>query len=246
VVQNYAGHAMVAADRGRLDITEGGADQLFGKGDYILFDTSDVVIVRPRTKDFMPLPRDLGKSGMDQLAATGVKLSVTDVKVTMDSIGGSDTVAGQPTRHYRMTIAFNMSIDAGFVQQGVGTESTTDYWVATVPGLPGNPLLRANAMGAPLTVGGIFAELSHKVDSAAKRMGGAVALKTKTVGKVVQGPGAVLTTEQSSDVSNIRHEDVDVGLLVLPEGYVPAAYPGSDKPAAPDAGAKWRVRPPGS
>src|SRR4051812_705661 len=55
--QNYTGRAVAAAARGRLDIIEGSADELFQQGDYLLFDTVDVIIVHPAKQEFIPVPR---------------------------------------------------------------------------------------------------------------------------------------------------------------------------------------------
>jgi hypothetical protein len=241
--QNYTGHAMFAANRGRMDITDGGVESLFTKGDYILFDSTDLIIVHPATKDFVSLPFDVANQGLQRLQALGVKFTIKDVKVTLDSIGAGDTVAGYATRHFRMTTAFNMSIDAGFTQTGLGTESVTDYWVAVVPGLPGNPLLRANGLSAPGEVAnGMFRQVSSKVDSAAKRLGSGVALRTTTLSRMNQGPGTSATTQQTSEVSDIHHQDVDENLLILPEGYKAGSIPGLTEPDA-KAGVKWRTRP---
>src|SRR4051812_14619570 len=45
--QSYVAHASVLGARGRMDIVEGGVPELFQKGDYLLFDSSEVVIVHP-------------------------------------------------------------------------------------------------------------------------------------------------------------------------------------------------------
>lgn len=242
--QNYTGRAVVAGDRGRMDITDGGVESLFTKGDYILFDTTDLVIVHPATKDFVVLRHDVASQGLARLESMGLKMAVSDVKVTLDSISAGDTVAGIPTRHYRMTTAFNLSIDAGFMQQGLGTESLTDYWVANVPGLPTNPLLRVNGISSPsAAMTGLFADLSARVDSAARRLGSAVALKTVTVSHMNRGPGTSTTTRQESDVSDIRHQDVDESLLLLPAGYKQGSLPGMEQKPTTDDGAKWRTLP---
>lgn len=242
--QNYTGHAVVVGDRGRMDITEGGVESLFSKGDYILFDTTDLVIVHPATRDFVVLRHDAAAQGLAHLQSMGLKMTVSDVKVTLDSIGAGDTVAGMPTRHFRMTTAFNLSIDAGFMQKGLGTESVTDYWVANVPGLPTNPLLRVNGISSPgAAMTGLFAELAARVDSAARRLGSAVALKTVTVSRMNEGPGTAATTKQESDVSDIQRQDVDEGLLLLPDGYKPGSLPGLEPSQTTDDGTKWRTLP---
>jgi hypothetical protein len=220
VAQSYAGRAVVAGGRGRLDIIEGGLQPLFSKGDYLLFDSTGITVVRPATQEYIPVSDDLNNSKIfEQMQAAGVAMSVADIKVAMDSLAGSDSVAGYPTRHFRMTLAFTMTIDASFMQQRFATESITDYWVANVPGLPANPLLRINGAGSSPAPMAAFKDITAKVDSAAKRIGGAAALKTKTVSRLIQGPGANMITEQTSEVTNVHHTMVDEAALVVPAGY---------------------------
>jgi hypothetical protein len=241
--QNYIGHAVFAANRGRMDIVEGGVESVLGKGDYVLFDSTDLVIVHPSNKTFLALPHDAAGQTIERLQAFGVRMSISDEKVTMDSISAGDTVAGIATTHFRMTTAFTISVDAGFVQQRLATESTTDYWVAMLPGVPRNPLLSANGLSGPSAMTGMFKSISAKVDSAARRMGSAVALKTSTISRLIDGQGSSTTVEQTSNVSDIQRTDVDEGLLVLSPEYKAVSLSGGGETLAEDVGAKWRVLP---
>jgi len=201
------------------------------------------VIVRPAAQAFLALPHDVTIQGMTALEAMGVKVTIAEEKVTLDSLGPSDTVAGFPTKHYRMTTAFTMSMDAGIMQQRLATENVTDYWVAMVPGLPENPLLRANGIAGASPMTGMFKGFSLKVDSAAKRMGSSVALRTVTVSRLIDGQGANTMLEQRSEVSNIERKLVDESLLVLPAGYQAKPLPGGQSQIGEDAGAKWKTLP---
>jgi hypothetical protein len=239
--QNYVGNAVFAANRGRMDVVDGAVEPLFTKGDYILFDSTDLVIVHPSNKTFVPLPHDVAAKTLERLESIGVKTTIADEKVALDSLGFGDTVAGIPTTHFRMTTAFTMSVDAGVVQQRLATESITDYWVAAVPGLPRNPLLRANGLSGASAMTGMFKSISAKVDSAAKRLGSAVALKTHTVSRLIDGQGMNTMTEQTSNVSNIEPREVDETLLMLPSDYTPQPLPGVEQTISEDVGAKWRI-----
>jgi hypothetical protein len=216
--QDYTGHAVFAGRRGRLDITQGGVASLLNKGDYVLFDSSAIIVVHPAAQEYIPISAQMASDAFAQLQSLGVQVTLGDLKVTLDTLRGADTVAGYPTRHFRMTTAFTMSLDAAIMQQRFAAESITDYWVASVPGLPADALLRVNSLTtAPLA--GVFKELAAKVDSAAALMGSAAALKSKTVSRFIQGPGASVTTEQSSEVSNVKHVQVEASLLSVPSGY---------------------------
>lgn len=216
--QDYTGHAVFAGRRGRLDIVEGGVASLLNKGDYVLFDSSGITVVHPAAQEYIPISAQMANDAFAQLQSLGVKISLGDLKVALDTMRGADTVAGYSTRHFRMTTAFTMSLDAAIMQQRFAAESITDYWVATVPGLPADALLRVNSLTtAPLT--GVFKELASKVDSAASLMGAGAALKSKTVSRFIQGPGASVTTEQTSEVSNVKQTQVAESLLSVPTGY---------------------------
>lgn len=220
---SYTGHAIVLGAKGRIDIVDGGADSLFQKGDYLLFDTTDVVVVHPSRHDYVRVPRDSGAKAMDPLQALGVKVTLSDQKVALDSLGASDTISGVPTRHYRLTIAFNMTLDAGVMQQRLATESVTDYWVASIADMRANPLLRVNAL--QMGTGGMFAAISARVDSAAARMGQAVALRSRATTRVMLAPGASVETRQTMDVSELRRVSVDSTLLSAPSGYKEGRVP---------------------
>lgn len=243
--QNYTANVIFAAGRGRMDVVDGGVPNLFSKGDYILFEGHDLAIVRPGSREWTPLAHDTTGTAMQQLEANGISMKMADLKVTLDSLGAGDTVAGHATTRYRMTTAFTMSVDAGFMRSRFAAENTTTYWLASLPGMPGNPLLQANGFsGGPMSAGA-FAELSKKVDSAAARMGSRVALRTRTVSRLVlDAPGSNVQTEQTSEVSNLVSRPVDEHLLTLPAGYTQVPLPGMDTVAAGVAG-RW-MRVPGS
>jgi hypothetical protein len=216
--QDYTGRAVFVGRRGRLDILDGGVASLLGKGDYVLFDSSAITVVHPAKQEYIPVSAQMASDAFAQLQALGVQISLGDLKVALDTVRDTDTVAGYPTRHFRMTTAFTMSLDAAIMQQRFAAESITDYWVASVPGLPADALLRVNSLTtAPLT--GVFKELAAKVDSAATLMGSGAALKSKTVSRFIQGPGSSLTTEQTSEVSNVKHTQIAESLFSVPAGF---------------------------
>src|SRR4029078_10572168 len=85
VAQSYAGHATVVGNRGRLDIVEGGLQPLFSKGDYLLYDSTGITIVRPASQEYVPLSAELNNSKIfEQMQAMGVSMSVPASKGAMD------------------------------------------------------------------------------------------------------------------------------------------------------------------
>ncbi|HEX4681672.1 MAG TPA: hypothetical protein VH277_03125 [Gemmatimonadaceae bacterium] len=242
--QSFTGHAVVAAGRGRLDIVEGGAEGMFQKGDYLLFDSSDVVIVHPATKEFVAVARDGTSGALQQLDALGARLTLSEEKVTLDSLGGGDTVSGVPTRRYRMTVAFNMALDAGVTQQRLATESTTEYWIASIPDMPPNPLLRVNGLAGGMGGAPMFGTIAARVDSVAARMGTAIALRTRGTTHVLLGPGATLETEQNSEVTDLRRTQIDASVLMISPNFKLTPPPGGEiNASATDAARKWLSMP---
>lgn len=237
----YTGHAMSLATRGRMDITDGSVEGLFAKGDYLLYDSTDIVVVHPGTKTFTVVTRDAQTHAIARLDSLGFKVRLSDEKVALDSIGRGDTISGVATQRFRLTMAFNMAMDAGVVQQRIGSETVTEYWTGVVPDFPPNPLLRSNAIaGAGMT--GMFKDLSTRVDSVSRRIAHVVPLRTVSTTRIIAGPGQMMESRQSSEMSELKRAPVDPALLVLPADYKAEALPGVDSTPSNDP-AKWRVRP---
>jgi hypothetical protein len=243
---NWTGNVVVSGGRGRVDITDGGAEGLFGQGDYMLFDANDFLVVRPSSKEYIGLPGGGLSGGLEMLRAMpNLRVDVSDLKVAIEKVGAGDTIAGQTTQHYRLTSGYIVSIDAGFLQQAMALESTTDYWVANVEGLTTGPFLKI--FSGVLSLGGIVKEIGPKVDSAVARMGNTSPLKAVTVTSISDGRGGTSESEASIVVGSIKRRDVDPGVFVLPSDYQPANARGLAQllggTAKGDPGAKWRAKP---
>lgn len=239
---SYVGRVSYAGARGRMDIVDGGVEMMFAKGDYILFDSTEIVVVHPATEEFLVIGPDALRHTANRMAVTGVVMTTSDEKVSLDSLGVGDTVSGVPTRRYRLSLAFNMNIDApSSGRSRIASESTTDYWVGSVPGLPSNSLLRSNGLGMS-AMPGLFATLGARVDSASARMGQTIALRTISTTRIAAGPGQQIETHQSSEVSDLARRPVDQSLLVLPDRFKPVSAEGGDAPSA-EAVAKWKTLP---
>jgi hypothetical protein len=242
---NWTGNVVVTGGRGRVDIAEGGAQGLFGEGDFMLFDATDFLIVRPGSKEYIALPGSGLGGGLEMLRAMpNLRVEVGDLKVAVDKIGTGDTIAGYSTQHYRITTGYIVSIDAAFIQQAMALESTTDYWMASVDGLSTGPFLKF--FTGVISLGGIVREVGPKIDSAVARMGNVSPLKATTVTTITDGRGGISESEASIVASAIKRRDVDPSLLVLPDEYQPAKtgiaqlLGGTTKG---DAGAKWKAKP---
>jgi hypothetical protein len=225
-----------------MDIVDGGVDQLFAKGDYLLFDSTDVAIVHPARAELVLLTRETLNASSDRLAAAGITMTLHDQKVLLDSLGPGDTISGIPTTRFRMTLAFNMDVEAPIMRSRLGSEAVTDYWVAAVPGLPPNPLLRSNGLTNTNVGSPMLRELSARVDSAAARMGKTVVLRSTSTTRITAGPGQRIETHSSAVVSDLERSPIQKAALVVPGPYRVAPFPGLEQEQQGD-GSKWKAPP---
>jgi hypothetical protein len=241
--QGYVAHASVLGPRGRMDIVEGGIPELFTKGDYLLFDSSEVVIVHPSTQHVVLLTEQT-KRASGQMDSIPLNMKVSDEKATLDSLGSGDTVSTFPTLRYRLTIAFNVEMAVASMVTRVGSEAVTDYWVASIPGMAPNPLLRSNGMSSSgAGVPGMLHGLSLRVDSASARMGRTTVLRSSSTTRINAGPGRAMQTHSSVVVSDLKRAPVNKNSLIVPIQYKVELLPGLPTDSLGD-GAKWKVPPP--
>jgi hypothetical protein len=238
--QSYVAHATVLGSRGRMDIVEGNTP-LFAKGDYILFDSTEIVVVHPSTQTFnLVTEQTVAAVGQGAFDST---IKVSDESVALDLIGPGDTISGFPTTHYRMRLGFNMASLAMPIR--LGSEAVTDYWVATIPGMGPNPMLGANSLGHGAGgVPGVLRALSLRVDSAATRMGRTIVLRSASATRITLGQGDRQESQTSTLVSDIKRAPVDRNYLIVPIQYKVAPLPGMSADSLSD-GAKWKAPPPG-
>ncbi|HEY4307262.1 MAG TPA: hypothetical protein VGM82_22515 [Gemmatimonadaceae bacterium] len=242
--QGYIAKAAVLGARGRMDIVEGGIPELFAKGDYLLFDSTEVVVVHPSAQQFVLLTQQAMNAG-GQLDTTAFSMKMSDEKVLLDSIGPGDTISTFPTTRYRLTIAFNMELSVASMAMRVGSEAITDYWVATIPGMAPNPLLRSNGMNTGKAgVPGMMHAFSLRVDSASSRMGRTIVLRSTSKTRINPGAGRATASHTGAVVSDVRRAPVDKNSLIVPIQYNVLPLPGLPADSLGD-GAKWKVPPPG-
>ncbi len=130
---------------------------------------------------------------------------------------------------------------------------TTDYWIATIDGLPPGVALQSLGGGASMPsqlgglTGGYMKEFAEKMSLVLKGLPPGMPLKTVTSINVM-GPGGPTGMSNTMEISGYKTADVNLDQLVLPEGYTEASMPGMGQLAFPlsaDGGAKWRIKPGG-
>ncbi|HTR78194.1 MAG TPA: hypothetical protein VMH39_08795, partial [Gemmatimonadaceae bacterium] len=260
---NYTAVVVFAAGRGRMDVVDGSSGNQFAKGDYILFDSSDYIVVEPQSKQFYGTPKDLMTQLSSAQQAAGMSMSIKNLTVSLDTLGPGDPIGGLATQHYRINEAYTMVIDASGMGIDLGsmapppmdTKSTIELWYADIPNFPPNPFagfgasLRGQGSGALGGMSGMMKALSDTLaamEAALPRGRTAVKMTTsmRLSGMMAMG------TDMSTEISDIKSTDVDADQLVLPDGFTQTAMPGMDAlpggaPLPTDGGAKWKVRPGG-
>ena len=223
----YTGHGVQIGRQMRIDIVEGAIPPLAEKGDYILFDTSGMTVVHPSKKEFVPIPKDFSSKAVEQMQSMGMSITVGGVAVTLDSLPGTDTIAGFPTRHFRTTVSYTMSLEGMGQSQQMKTSATSEYWMASIPGLLASPLQQTGQLGGGQGLSGAslgpFKDLAAKSDSITRRMSG-TAVRTKTTSNSDTGAGA-MTLDIGSELSNLKHGPINESLFVVPSDYTRGASP---------------------
>jgi len=230
VPPGYSGHGVVAGNRMRIDILDGALALLAEKGDYILFDTAGMTIVHPSKKEFVPIPKDFSTKALDQMLAMGMSVSIGGIGVTFDSLPGTDTIAGFPTRHYRTSVGYTLTLEGMGTAQQMKSEATSEYWMATIPGLASSPLERASQLSGSgqglnsTSTAAPFKELVAKTDSVTRRMTGtAVRMRATTTSE--SGLAGTMGIDMTSEMSNLKRSPVADGMFVVPSDYTRGASP---------------------
>jgi hypothetical protein len=222
----YSGHAFALGKRLRIDIVDGALPSLADKGDYLLFDSTGITVVHPSKKEFVPIPLDFPNKMIEQMQALGMSITVGDMAFKFDTLPGIDTIAGYPTRHYRQTVGYTITMDGMGVSQQMKSQANNEYWVATVPGLGTSPLQQAGQLGGyqNMSALGQFKELAAKIDSVSRRMTGSAVRVRITTSSDAGGAGTT-GLDMTSEMSNIKRPPVSESLFVVPSDYTRGASP---------------------
>jgi hypothetical protein len=223
----YSGHGFALGKHLRIDIVDGALPPLADKGDYMLFDSTGITVVSPTKKEFVSIPLDFPNKMLEQMQAMGMSITLGDMSLKFDTIPGTDTIAGYPTRHYKQTVGYTITMDGMSVSQQMKSQATTEYWMATVPGLGVSPLQQAGQVG-----GGIqsmsalpqFKELAVRIDSIARRIAGSAVRVRATTSSDAAGAGNV-ALDMTSEMSNVKRVPVADRLFVVPADYTRGASP---------------------
>jgi len=223
----YSGHGVALGKHLRIDIVDGAVPPLAEKGDYMLFDSTGITVVRPSKKEFVPVPLDFPNRVIEQMQAAGMSITLGDMAFKFDTLPGIDTIAGYPTRHYKQTVGYTITIDGMGVSQQMKSQATNEYWMATVPGLGMSPLQQASQFGGgsqSMNALQQFKELAAKTDSVSRRLTGS-ALRVRVTTSSDAAAAGNVGLDMTSEMSNVKRATVAGSLFVVPSDYTRGASP---------------------
>jgi len=224
--------------RGRIDFSSVSGKNVFGSGDYALFDNAGAIIVRPQTRTVV----DVAPSVRAALSRAQYQIAVKDLEWTVETLTEDEVVAGYHTVHCRATATHRLEIATSAASllkpngalQPIST-TVADYWYAKVDGLPANPVTPFMAPGLNKSAGA--AELVS--------MWASIAAELEPLGEAIQFHTVIRVKTGEIEnvsrfggvVSNIHRIRVDPWVLTAPEDFFASESDGVDH-------ARWR-NPPG-
>ncbi len=254
---DWTGVVVFSDGRGRMDIVEGASRPMFEKGDYVLFDATDFIVVKPEARNFFGFHPD---QAMRAIAAFGPKIAISNTKVSLDTLGAGEALDGHPTQHYRLNASYTMTMDMsalgempdGMAPPPMDAEMSMEYWFADIPNFPPNPFVKmasGMASGEPTVGAGFMSALTNSLSAARDGMPVSKApLKTTASTRISAGPGMTSGTDNTVVITGVKETSVDMARLLLPDGYTETQMAGLENmpgaaPLSKDSGAKWRARP---
>ncbi|HJU65181.1 MAG TPA: hypothetical protein VJ596_05860 [Gemmatimonadaceae bacterium] len=136
------GEVRVLGDRTRIDFRTNG----WHKKGYLLLTEGGrrVTLVDPRDEEYRTLERD----SFERVISTAMRkvdrvmtMTLHDVRISTERLGGGGTVAGYATEHYRLVQRFRVGVGVLGLTKDMDQEIVTEFWVAPRLALPANPLI---------------------------------------------------------------------------------------------------------
>jgi hypothetical protein len=200
---------------GRLDIIGGTDAKNFPAGSYVLVsDTSGAAtMVLTAEKTIRPMLSGARLGGLVELYTPRGQLS--DVTVRLDDLGPGEAVDGHPTRRYRITSAFTLTVTIKGKAAPGRSHRVLELWQAQLPVRIPNPFA---GLGGDDSTPDPLQELNAKVREVGMRLPG---VTIRSQAKATLSAAGVAFTNQlvTTLVSEIRDAEVDKRTLEMPAGY---------------------------
>jgi hypothetical protein len=216
-----SGHAMVSEKGGRLDIDEAteGRGAMAVRGGYMLYDPTSMMMVSPKDRQILKLSLQSLEQGMSALAAAvpGVRVTISDVAVSLENRGRGEPMLGMATTKYRLIQDYELAATIAAVEHNSTEHVVRDYWIADEKKGFANPFARMGEVG--VGAGSAFRELLTRTAEAEREMGRGIPLKTVTTTTSMVSRNEVTNSVMTMEVSELRAVDVDDALLIAPADY---------------------------
>ncbi|HJQ11949.1 MAG TPA: hypothetical protein VJ840_13050 [Gemmatimonadaceae bacterium] len=219
------GHAVGSADKVRMDLTmKGQGAQVTplaqdGTMSMILTDSGKTVtyLDTKGSRYIRMRPADM----LAQSQQMGVKMDMTNITATVDSLGAGPAVLGHPTTHYRLGTGLTMNINAMGQQQTVTIATTSDYYFATDIKGAVNPFSSFSGADMASALTGSNKEFADKMKAAQAKLPKATPLRaTSSATMTVSGmPPRVTTTDAL--VTGVQWVAADPKVFEVPASYKP-------------------------
>lgn len=221
VIQNGAPisvdfRGIAAGGMARLDVTGGTDAASFPTGSYLLVsDTSGAArLVDTIHKTVRSIGAGARLGGLVELhTPPGV---VSDVMVTLDTLGAGEVIDGLTTRRYRLTTRFSLTLTFETGESGAAqSTSVTDLWQADATERIPNPFV---GLGGGATPDDFLAPLNRALVETGRRLPG-LTLRSETHASL-SARGITFTRERvSTRLSGLRPTLVDSASLLIPSGF---------------------------
>ena len=229
------GRGTYAGDDAKIEIMEaasssGGREVFGGKGTYFVVKNggAEMFLVNPAEKSYVKWDMANMMAGMAKMmGAMGglVKMQMSDVKVDAHDMGAGETVQGHPTKHFRMTQNYTMSVSMFGRSSKTKSETTTDFYFA--PKLKiANPFVSNSHQMAQM--GDMFNNPDYKtqLNAAMARMPkNGVPLKTVTTVVSTDDKGKQETTVSTMEMVNFKASNIPASEFAIPKDYTLVEMP---------------------
>jgi hypothetical protein len=227
-------HGQFEKGMSRLDVTQSMArGGVMGMGTYIITNgtTHTTTFVDPAKKQYMEFDvAELTKEAGELTQALGgmMKIEVTDVHASMESLGAGEKLEGYSTLKYRLTTNYTMNMSIMGHDSHTPTHTVADIWIA--PDL--DPIM--NPQGRPdlskvVTATGMMAPLTTAIIKAYANVKPGLMLKRVSTSTSGEGD-KVRTSSMTTVVSNVKKGSIPASVFEVPAGYTKVEMPKAPAP----------------
>lgn len=213
-----SGTTEAAGARSRIDV-DGPSDP-----QYILVDNAahTVTLVYPARREYSVVADTTFQRlvGTVLAALPVVSIDLSHTRVTHQSLGRGETIAGHPTDRYQVVQEFTVSVGAfGFRAADIHQRVASEYWMARDLNLPANPLVTLLAQ-ITTVLAQSDRDFAHRSAEALRPVARGTPLRVVVHSESQSGDkGQVTSKTQTLEVTSIAPATIDLARFAVPDGY---------------------------